>query len=154
MPAKTTESILAEQNAMTIAAANTIVITNMQQFGDAQIFLTELVNRRKVAENFFKPLKQSAKKAHSDLCQREKLMIEPLKEAEDKLRDAMETFADAYEKDKAKAEQEQRIRNEQEADRLRAEAEVHENEGNVEAAEMCREMATTVSSSAYESGGE
>lgn len=118
-----------------------ITIQNDEDNLKAGNFLKQIKPVIKNIKEYWKPLKESAKKAHSDLCEREKTMLEPLELAEKDLKAKMSVYIVEEEK-KARAEQEAlRKAQEEEALKQLAEAEKLKAEGNEVEAQIQEEMA-------------
>lgn len=118
-----------------------ITIQNEEDNIKAGNFLKQIKPVIKNIKEYWKPLKESAKKAHSDLCEREKTMLEPLELAENEIKQKMSNYIMEQEK-KAKKEQEAlRKAQEEEALKQLAEAEKLKAEGNEVEAQIQEEMA-------------
>ena len=93
--------------------------------------------KQKMSEvtDFFKPMKDSAYKAHRQVCDREKAMLAPLKNAETALKKAMRRYTDMVEEARRKEEAERQEAARREAEAKLAEAVELEKAGNNEAAE-------------------
>lgn len=121
-----------------------IVINNDEDNIKAGNFLKEIKPVIKNIKEYWKPLKESAKKAHSDLCAKEKEMLNPLEEAETQIKAKMSVYITEQE-EKARKEQEAlRKAQEEEALRQLAEAEKLKSEGKELEAQMQEEMAYTM----------
>ena len=83
-----------------------ITINNEEDYLKAGDFINEIRPVIKNIKSYWKPLKESAKKAHTDLCSKEKEMLEPLEQAEMQLKAKRNCYI---------AEQQERARKEQEA---------------------------------------
>lgn len=121
-----------------------ITINNDEDNIKAGNFLKEIKPVIKNIKEYWKPLKESAKKAHSDLCAKEKEMLKPLEEAETQIKAKMSVYITEQE-EKARKEQEAlRKAQEEEALRQLAEAEKLKSEGKELEAQMQEEMAYTM----------
>jgi hypothetical protein len=118
-----------------------IQITNDDENKNAGEFLKQIKTASKNIETYWKPLKESAKKAHSDLCEKEKQMLNPLKEAEIQIKAKMSVYI--LEQEKKAREKEEAIRKAQQEEALRqlAEAEKLRAEGNETEAQVVEEIA-------------
>ena len=87
-------------------------ITDEESNNQAAELLKQLKPVIKNIEQYWKPLKESAKKAHENLCKKEKEMLEPLKSAEIELKRKMGNYI-LVQEEKAKLESE-KIKKEQE----------------------------------------
>ena len=94
--------------------AEAVVIGNDQEFETAGEFGVLLKQKAGEVTDFFKPLKDAAYKAHKAVCDREKEMLTPLKNAERVLKKTMGDYT---------MEQERKRREQEEAMRRAAEAE-------------------------------
>ena len=96
--------------------------------------------------DFFKPLKDAAHKTHKEICDKEKSMLDPLKNAEKILKKEMGDYAAAVER--KRREEEARIKAEAEAESRRAleEALKLESEGDVGGAAAVMQSAEMVES--------
>lgn len=121
-----------------------ISINNDEDNVKAGNFLKQIKPVIKNIKEYWKPLKESAKKAHSDLCAREKTMLEPLESAETQIKVKMSTYI-AEQEEKARKEQEA-LRKAQEAEALKqlAEAEKLKAEGKEVEAQIQEEMAYAI----------
>ena len=61
--------------------ADALVVTNDEEYRDAADFLTSLKTQAGKVKDFFKPIKDAAHKAHNEVCDREKMMLDPLTKA-------------------------------------------------------------------------
>lgn len=95
---------------------------------------------------FFKPLKDAAFKSHREICDKEKSMLDPLKNAEKLLKKSMGDYA--AEVERKRREEEARIKAEAEAEAQRALAEALklESEGDVGGAAAVMQNAEMVES--------
>lgn len=87
-----------------------------------------------VAE-FFKPMKDAAHHAHKAVCDRERAMLQPLKNAEKVLKETVGMYLTEKERQRKEAEEEARKLAEVERERKFREAVEAEASGNIEAAE-------------------
>ena len=121
-----------------------ITINNDEDNMKAGNFLKQIKPVIKQIKEYWKPLKESAKKAHSDLCSKEKEMLEPLEKAEIQIKAKMSVYITEQE-EKARREQEAlRKAQEEEALKQLAEAEKLKEEGKELEAQMQEEMAYAI----------
>ena len=121
-----------------------ITINNDEDNIKAGNFLKQIKPVIKNIEAYWKPLKDSAKKAHSDLCDKEKEMLKPLKEAEIEIKAKMSKYISEQE-EKARKEQEAlRKAQEEEALKQLEEAEKLKAEGKELEAQIQEEMAYAI----------
>lgn len=93
--------------------------------------------KRKAAEvtSFFKPMKDSAYQAHKAVCDREKAMLNPLKNAESIIKKAMAAYFEEQERKRKEQEEAMRRAAEQERERKLREAAELEEAGDAAGAE-------------------
>ena len=94
--------------------AESMVIQNDEDYAAAGEFGKLLKQKAAQVTSFFKPMKDSAYQAHKAVCDREKAMLTPLKNAESVVKKAMSNYF---------MEQERRRKEAEEAARRAAEAE-------------------------------
>lgn len=130
---------------------NEITINNEEENQEAGTFLKQIKPIIKQIKEYWKPLKESAKKAHSELCAKEKEMLQPLEEAETKIKAKMSLYIMEQE-EKAKKEQEalrkaqsdEALKQLEEAERLKAEGKELEAQIQEEMAYVMDEVKTVV----------
>lgn len=130
---------------------NEITINNEEENQEAGTFLKQIKPIIKQIKEYWKPLKESAKKAHSELCAKEKEMLQPLEEAETKIKAKMSLYIMEQE-EKAKREQEalrkaqsdEALKQLEEAERLKAEGKDLEAQIQEEMAYVMDEVKTVV----------
>ena len=130
---------------------NEITINNEEENQEAGTFLKQIKPIIKQIKEYWKPLKESAKKAHSELCAKEKEMLQPLEEAETKIKAKMSLYIMEQE-EKAKREQEalrkaqsdEALKQLEEAERLKAEGKELEAQIQEEMAYVMDEVKTVV----------
>lgn len=110
-------------------------IQTEEDFKKAGEFGRTLKQKMSEVTEFFKPMKDSAYKAHRQVCDREKTMLAPLKNAETKLKKAMKRYTDQVEEKRRREEELLRKAARREAEAKLAEAVELEKAGNNEAAE-------------------
>lgn len=115
--------------------AESMVIKDDEAYKAAGVFGRTLKQKAADVMEFFKPMKDSAYKAHREICEREKSMLTPLKNAEQILKKAMSVYT--MEIEKRRREEEERLRKiaEEEARRKLEEAVKLEAMGEKQAAE-------------------
>lgn len=114
--------------------AEALMVTNDDEYREAGEFGKMLKQKAAQVTSFFKPMKDSAYQAHKAICDREKLMLAPLKSAEATIKKSMGDYV--IEQERIRKEQEEALRRAAEAERerkLREAAEL-EAQGNTEAA--------------------
>lgn len=127
-----------------ISEAKSLKIENQQDYERAAAFLLEIKRRAKQMKDYWKPTKEAAKAAHSQVCQREKEMLAPLEEAEKAIKASMAGYQMAVQIARLQAEQEARRRQQEERDRLLAEAAEAEKSGDMQGAMVGMAMAEMV----------
>lgn len=106
-----------------------MVIDSEDSFEEAaKIGLAIKAQAKKVAE-FFAPMKKRASDAHKEICNREKMMLSPLQEAEKALKNKMGAYRLEEDRRRQLAEEEARRAAEEEQRRKEAEAIALESEG-------------------------
>ena len=133
--------VIEKEKGSVLEQVENIQITNDDENKNAGEFLKQIKTTSKSIETYWKPLKESAKKAHSDLCEKEKQMLNPLKEAEIQIKAKMSVYI--LEQEKKAKEKEEIIRKAQEEEALKqlAEAEKLRAEGDEEEALVIEEIA-------------
>ena len=115
--------------------AKEMVISSDDEYKKAAEFGKQIKEKAKTVTDFFKPMKDSAYQAHRAICDREKMMLKPLQEAERILKKGMSAYY--QEKERKRMELEEKMRREAEAERERKlnEAAALEERGKAEEAE-------------------
>ncbi len=114
--------------------AESIVITTDEEYQQAAEFGRMLKQKSSEVKEFFKPMKDQANKAHKAVCDREKLMLTPLTNAEGILKRTMGDYALEQERKRKALEEQLRRQAREEADRKLAEAIAAEESGDKERA--------------------
>lgn len=127
-----------------INEAKELKIESQQDYERAAAFLTEIKRRAKQMKDYWKPTKEAAKAAHTQVCQREKEMLAPLEEAEKVIKKNMAGYQIAVEIARVQAEQEAKKLQQEERDRLLQEAAEAEKSGDVQGAMVSMAMAEMV----------
>lgn len=127
-----------------ISEAKSLKIESQQDYERAAAFLIEIKRRAKQMKDYWKPTKEAAKAAHSQVCQREKEMLAPLEEAEKAIKASMAGYQMAVQIARLQAEQEAKRRQQEERDRLLAEAAEAEKSGDMQGAMVGMAMAEMV----------
>ena len=144
-----------EQNAMTLKQADAIKVTDQATYEQAGALVQVIATRIGAVEDWFKPLKDNAWKAHKAICDKEKEALAKLKQARVDLDKLMTAWYEEQERlaaearRKAREEEERRERErkakEEEAERERqrklAEAQEAEAQGDKEKADQLIEEA-------------
>lgn len=111
--------------------AESMVIENDDDYQDAADFGRELKRKSAEVTAFFKPMKDAANKAHKEVCQREKAMLAPLKNAENILKNEMGRYTMEQQHLRAEMERQMRQAAQLEAERKLAEAIAAEEKGDI-----------------------
>lgn len=127
------------------AQASELVIKTEADYVNAAEFGRELKRQAAKITDFFKPMKDAAHKAHKQVCDREKAMLEPLKKAEIAVKEAIGAYQ--MEVERKRREEEERLKRlaEAEADRKLEEAVEAEKRGDALSAEVSIEEASLLS---------
>ena len=115
--------------------ANEMVISNDDEYEKAAELGQQIKTKAKVVTDFFKPMKDTAYQAHKAICDREKTMLNPLLDAEKKLKKSMTTYFQEKEQKRKALEAELQKQAEAERERMLNEAADLEAEGKSEEAE-------------------
>lgn len=131
----------AEQQLTTVvtgleAAANNMVIDSDDRYNQAAAFLQRIMGQKKTVTEFFKPMKDAAHKAHKQICDREKVMTDPLGKAEKLVKQKMGAYQQEVERKQREREAELRCLAEAERERKFQEAVAAEAQGDTITAEM------------------
>ena len=123
--------------------AESLVIQTDEDYAFAGEFGKMLKKKASQVTTFFKPMKDSAYQAHKAVCDREKAMLTPLRNAEKTIKQVMSAYI---------AEQERKRREAEEAARRAAEAErerkIQEAAGDADGAEAAFEEAAIMDDAA------
>ena len=116
--------------------AKEMIITTNEEYEKAVEFGKQIKAQAKVVTDFFKPMKESAYQAHKTVCDREKKMLKPLREAEKILKKSITTYY--QEQERKRVELEEKIRRQAEIERENKlnEAAILEELGKKEEAEV------------------
>ena len=112
--------------------AESIIIETDDDYKTAAEFGRALKRMAAEVMAFFKPMKDAANKAHKEVCDREKTMLSPLKNAEKILKDTMGRYSIEQERKRRELEEQMRRQAQEEADRKLAEAIAAEESGDKE----------------------
>lgn len=115
--------------------AEALVVQNDEDYAAAGEFGVMLKQKAAQVTSFFKPMKDAAYQAHRAICDREKLMLTPLKNAEATVKKTMSAYVMEQERKRKEAEEAARRAAEAERERLLAEAGKLEAAGDNEGAE-------------------
>lgn len=115
--------------------AEAFIITSDDDYKAAGEFGTMLKKKAAEVTSFFKPMKDSAYQAHKAICDREKTMLAPLKNAESIIKKSMSGYLEEQERLRKEREEALRKAAEEERERKLREAVELDNAGNAEEAE-------------------
>lgn len=140
VPADGEEQLKAEVTEIELKASQTIIETN-EQYEDAAEFGRTIKRQTAQITEFFKPMKTAAHKAHAQICEREKAMLDPLKKAEKIIKAALGDYQMRLEEERRAEEERLRQKSEAEAERKLQEAVDAEENGDDITAEAALEEA-------------
>lgn len=130
------EQELQQSNSLVERRAKELKILTNEDYEKAAEFGRKIKIQAKVVTDFFKPMKDSAYKAHKAVCDREKAMLKPLQEAERILKGSIAAYQKEQERKKRELEERMRLEAEAERDKKLSEAAAAEEAGNLAEAEM------------------
>lgn len=135
------EQLQAEVTEIELKASKTI-IANDEQYEEAAEFGRTIKQQAAQITEFFAPMKSAAHKAHAQICEREKAMLNPLKRAEKIIKAALGDYQLRLEEERRSKEEQLRKAVEAEAERKLQEAvEAEENGDNITAEVALEEAA-------------
>lgn len=141
----TMEQQLEQSGKLAVQAAKELTITTQEDYEKGAAYLAGIKTREKQIKDYWSGPKQAAKKAHQDICDREKQMLKHVQEAEQIIKKSMLDYQRAVEKARREAEAEARRRQQEEAMRLVDQAAQAEEKGDDQAAAINMAMAEMVS---------
>lgn len=127
-----------------VAAAQTMMIQNNEDYENAGKFLLRLKTQMKRVKDYWAKPKADASAAHKTICEREKQMLTPFNDAEKIVKTNMAKYQAAVEQARREAEEEAEKKKREESERLLAEAVKEEEKGNAESAAIKVAMAEIV----------
>ena len=130
------EEELQQSNSLVERRAREMTILTNEDYEKAAEFGQKIKIQAKVVTDFFKPMKDSAYKAHKAVCDREKTMLKPLQEAERILKGNIAAYLKEQERKKREFEERMRLEAEVERDKKLSEASAAEEAGNHAEAEI------------------
>lgn len=128
--------------------AESLVILTDEDYAAAGEFGKLLKEKAAVVVSFFKPMKDSAYQAHRAVCDREKAMLAPLKNAEAAVKKTMGNYLIEQERKRKEAEEAARRAAEEERERKLREATALEEAGDKDAAEVAMAEAVVMDEAA------
>lgn len=139
----TEEALKQETSLLEIQAEGTLV-TNDEEYQSAAEFGRAIKAKANEITAFFKPMKDAAHKAHKEVCEREKKMLEPLAKAEKLVKQAMGAYVTEQERKRKEAEEAARRAAAAEAERKLADAISLEEQGREDEAAAAIEEAEVI----------
>lgn len=137
------EALKQETSLLEIQAEGTLV-TNDEEYQSAAEFGRAIKAKANEITAFFKPMKDAAYKAHKEVCEREKKMLEPLAKAEKLVKQAMGAYVTEQERKRKEAEETARRAAAAEAERKLADAISLEEQGREDEAAAAIEEAEVI----------
>lgn len=137
------EALKQETSLLEIQAEGTLV-TNDEEYQSAAEFGRAIKAKANEIAAFFKPMKDAAHKAHKEVCEREKKMLEPLAKAEKLVKQAMGAYVTEQERKRKEAEEAARRAAAAEAERKLADAISLEEQGREDEAAAAIEEAEVI----------
>lgn len=137
------ETLKQETSLLEIQAEGTLV-TNDEEYQSAAEFGRAIKAKANEITAFFKPMKDAAHKAHKEVCEREKKMLEPLAKAEKLVKQAMGAYVTEQERKRKEAEEAARRAAAAEAERKLADAISLEEQGREDEAAAAIEEAEVI----------
>ena len=137
------ETLKQETSILEIQAEGTLV-TNDEEYQSAAEFGRAIKAKANEITAFFKPMKDAAHKAHKEVCEREKKMLEPLAKAEKLVKQAMGAYVTEQERKRKEAEEAARRAAAAEAERKLADAISLEEQGREDEAAAAIEEAEVI----------
>ena len=128
--------------------AESLVIQTDEDYAFAGEFGNMLKKKASQVTTFFKPMKDSAYQAHKAVCDREKAMLTPLRNAEKTVKQAMSAYIAEQERKRREAEEAARRAAEAERERKIQEAATLEAAGDADGAEAAFEEAAIMDDAA------
>jgi ATPase subunit of ABC transporter with duplicated ATPase domains len=139
-----TEQTLSTETALVVQQAQSFAVTTNEQYEAAGAFLTTIKSKAKAVVDFFADSKAKALAAHRAICESEKKLLDPLKDAESVLKRAMGAYQTRVQEEQRKAAEEARRRQQEEAERLAREAVAAEEKGDAIGAEIAMHAAAMI----------
>ncbi len=137
------ETLKQETSLLEIQAEGTFV-TNDEEYQSAAEFGRAIKAKANEITAFFKPMKDAAHKAHKEVCEREKKMLEPLAKAEKLVKQAMGAYVTEQERKRKEVEEAARRAAAAEAERKLADAISLEEQGRKDEAAVAIEEAEVI----------
>lgn len=148
MLSSSSEQTLQAEAAALETRAGTLVVSTDQEYQEAAEIARMLKTKASEITAFFKPMKDSAHRAHKQVCDREKEMLAPLAQAEKIIKQAMAGYIEEQENRRKAAESSARQAVQDEAERLLSQAIVLESQGKTAEANAAVDEAEIIESAA------
>ena len=140
----TMEQELERSGALIVQNAKGLTITTNEDYERGNALLKDIKVKIKAVKDYWKEPKAAAQQAHKQLVAREGAMLKPLEAAESLIKRAMLEYTTAQEKAAREAAEAARRERESEARRLEVIAAQAEADGDMDTAEIMRDMAEAV----------
>ena len=92
------EKQLEENGQLMVRQAEELTVKTDEDYASAGKVLVEIKTRIKQVQDYWSPLKKNASEAHKALCNREKEMLQPLKDAETVIKKTMLAYTTEVER--------------------------------------------------------
>ena len=145
------EASLKRNGELIVAKAKAITITTNDDFQDAAELAKQVKQSQAQIKDYWAGPKESAHRAHADICTKERDMLRALEEAERVLKSSMTRYTLQIEEARRKAEAEMKKRQQEEQERFLTAACAAEAKGddlgvvsNMAMAEVVQDMAATI----------
>jgi Mg-chelatase subunit ChlI len=136
-----------QETNLTVQKAEALIITNNADYEAAGTALVEIKTYNKRVQDYWKEPKDNAYKAWKGICAKEKVILDPLNEAEGLIKQKMATYQREQEAKERAIREELERRQREETERLMKEAEEKEKE-----AEESKKKQTTQTEQSSENG--
>lgn len=140
----TMERELEQSGALMVQTAAALTIATHDDYDRGTAILKDIKARVKAVKDYWKEPKAAAQAAHKALCAREAQMLKPLEDAESTVKRAMLAYDTEVKRRRREAEEAARKAREAEVARLEAIAAQADAQGDIDAAEVMRDMAEDV----------
>lgn len=140
----TIEQELSLSAELAISEAKSLTIANNSDYQAASRLLIEHKQRIKAVKEYWDKPKSMAKKAHQEICDKEKAMLAPFTEAEAIIKGSIVVYQRKLDEERRAAEEEARRLKQEEAERLMAEAIKAEETGDMTRSNVMMAKATTL----------
>ena len=135
---KAPEEALGREVSVVEQQASSVVVNDDASYAAAAEITKEVKRMQKKVTDYWEPLRVSTHQAYKNVTDKKKEMLDPLKSAEDILKEKMSAYADLKERQRLEQERLMRIAAEQEMKEKQAEIEQAVAEGNEVIAEYAK----------------